>query len=342
MRRHINVPVFIPHMGCPNQCVFCNQRTISGMAKFKLDDVNKIIEEVLSDAGSDAECEIAFFGGSFTGIDKELMIKLLEIGQSYIKSGAVSAMRCSTRPDYINGEILDILEKYGMSTIELGLQSISESVLQKTKRGHSSTASALACKLIVERGFTLGGQMMIGLPSASLADEIKTAEFIVNSGASEARIYPTIVFKDTELCSMTKGGEYVPLSQEDAVDRSAAALKILTDGGVKILRIGLCDSENLHSENTYFAGPNHAAIGELVQSRLYYNIIREKLNGISIKDKSHLTIFAPRGATSKVIGQNKENKIRLLNEYGFSSVKVLENEELQDYTALVMIKDKVR
>ena len=237
--RHVNIPVFIPHLGCPNQCVFCNQRTISGVNEFSAESVRDTIENALSTIENDAEVEIAFFGGSFTGIERSLMISLLEIGYSYITGGRVNSIRCSTRPDYIDDEILDILSRYGVKTIELGLQSSSNKVLEISKRGHYFEAEEKSCRMIVNQGFNLIGQMMVGLPGADLESELETARFIVASGAAGARIYPTVVFRDTELCDMTNGGFYKPLSVEEAVYRSARVLEIFLDGGVEVIRIGL-------------------------------------------------------------------------------------------------------
>ena len=211
MKKHANIPIFIPHLGCPNQCVFCNQRTISGVNKFDISRVSAQIDEALATVDPSCEVEIAFFGGSFTGIDRELMISLLEIAYDYIKRGKVSSVRCSTRPDYISDDILNILKKYGVKTVELGLQSASDKVLLKSKRGHTAYDEERACKMIVNAGLDLVGQMMIGLPGSTLEDELQTARFIVKSGAKGARIYPTVVFYDTELCEMSRRGEYTPL-----------------------------------------------------------------------------------------------------------------------------------
>ena len=200
--RHINIPIFIPHLGCPNQCVFCNQRKISGRESFDLNSVSLEIENALSTVDSNDEVEIAFFGGSFTGIDRTLMVSLLEIAHSYILEGRVGSIRCSTRPDYIDEEILSILKKYGVKTIELGLQSTSARVLENAKRGHNFEAELKSCRMIVENGFDLVGQMMIGLPSSDIESEIRTAEFITSVGAVGARIYPTVVFYGTELCNL--------------------------------------------------------------------------------------------------------------------------------------------
>lgn len=338
--RHINVPIFIPHLGCPNDCVFCNQRYISGVKEFEADSVIPIIESSLQTIPKDADAEIAFFGGSFTGIDRDLMEKLLLIANSYLIKGRIKSIRCSTRPDYINDEILYLLKRYGVKTIELGLQSTSDAVLDACHRGHSFFDTEKACMKIKEYGFTLGCQMMIGLPGASIDDEIKTAEFITSIRADETRIYPTIVFKNTELCRMAEEKEYIPLSIDEAVKRSAKVFEIFISGGVKVLRVGLCDSENLHSDSTYFAGPNHPAIGELVEGEYYYNLIDRKLSDLNVSQQYGLTIGVAHGHTSRVVGQHKKNKIRLTKKYGFSSLRVIENEAIKEYDVLLDLEER--
>ena len=330
MKKHVNIPIFIPHLGCPNQCVFCNQRHISGVKAFDPNSVIPTIEEALETISDDTEVEIAFFGGSFTGIDRDLMIRLLEIANSYIQNGRVSEIRCSTRPDYITDEILTILGEYGVKTIELGLQTSSDSVLQMSKRGHSFADEVNACRMIVDRGFSLVGQMMIGLPGATPESEVETAEFIVRSGAVGARIYPTVVFRDTELCSMAESGEYDPLSIEEAISRSVEPLMKFVDAGIEVIRIGLCASENLSDASTYHSGPNHPALGELIMSRVYYKRAEQLLSGSSCHGKTAV-IYVPIGSFSKVIGQKKENKLRLIREFGLADVKFVQSDELAQY-----------
>lgn len=313
--RHINIPVFIPHLGCPNQCVFCNQRSISGVKEFNPDSVTYEIDRALSTVSPEDEAEIAFFGGSFTGIDKDLMISLLEIAGGYVKAGRVKSIRCSTRPDYINEEIIAALKRYGVNTVELGLQSSCDRVLELSKRGHNFEAERKACRLIVENGIKLIGQMMIGLPGSDLRSELETAEFIVRSGAVGARIYPTVVFRDTELCFMTEMGEYTPLTLDEAVSRSAAVLEIFISGGVEVIRIGLQASENLSDPECFFAGPNHAALGELVIGEVYYNKILKALFDMNLSGDENITVLVSHGALSKAIGQNGKNKLRLKERY---------------------------
>ncbi len=325
-------------MGCPNLCVFCNQRTISGTCLFDEGKVGEIIETALSTADG-AKAEIAYFGGSFTGIDRNLMIQLLDIAQTYVDSGRVSGIRMSTRPDYIDGEIVKILSGYTVSQVELGIQSMSDKVLASSKRGHSTECTEKAVSLLVENGFEVVGQMMIGLPSSELDDEIRTAEKICEMGCVASRIYPTVVFKDTELYSMMKEGVYSPLSLEEAVTRSASVLDVFDSYGVRCLRVGLCDSENLHSEKTYAAGPNHSALGELVMSELFLKKIKKEIEktGENTEGKI-LTVECPVGAISKISGNKKLNKTKISQEYGIKKLKIVENPNLLGYNIKIRLE----
>lgn len=337
MSRHVNIPVFIPHLGCPNQCVFCNQRTISGVSEFDPERLTEIIETALSTTLPDDEIEIAFFGGSFTGIDRSLMTRLLDIAYAYIREGKVMSIRCSTRPDYINKEILSILKARGVKHIELGLQSTSDRVLDICKRGHTAEDEMAACKMIVDEGFELIGQMMIGLPGATLCDELETAKFIIECGASGARIYPTIVFRGTELCDMACKGNYSPLSVEEAVDRSAKVYSLFFENKINVIRIGLCSSENLSSDQTYYSGPNHPALGEMVINRFYYDKMYEKAIA-KLPDRSDILKFkVAKGCLSKAIGQKKINKHLLKKELSCKDVLFEETEGLTDGELLLEI-----
>ena len=338
MKKHANIPIFIPHLGCPNDCVFCNQRSISGHMSFDESKVRDEIEEALfsiEKIGEIEHIEIAFFGGSFTGIDRSLMIRLLETAYEYIKAGRADSIRVSTRPDYINEETLDILEKFGVVTIELGLQSMCDDVLLKSKRGHDSLCAEKACKMIKERGFCLIGQMMIGLPQSDVKKELETAEKICTLGADGARIYPTVIFYNTELCEMAKRGEYTPLSNEEAVMRSKEVIKLLDKNGVPCIRVGLCASENLSSEEEVYGGANHSAIGELSMGEVFYDKMCSLLDEICDEGEKNIVFFVPKGATSKAIGQKKRNVNRIKDKYfvkkHIKSVKILEKNELIGY-----------
>lgn len=322
---HVNIPVFIPHLGCPNMCVFCNQRAISGVPSFSADTVIGDIESVLTTVrGKGYDCEIAFFGGSFTGIDRKLMISLLDIAQGYVNRGEVSGIRMSTRPDYINSEIIEILGHYTISAVELGIQSFSDTVLTRCKRGHSKEASYGAIKMLREAGFKVVGQMMIGLPGSTSEDEIECAKAICESGAVAARIYPTLVFRDTELYDMTLRGEYTPLTLDLTISRSADVLQIFESNGVECIRIGLCESENLHSDKTYYAGPNHPSLGELVYGEMYYRAICHEIEKQDLSHSKQLRITVPKGDISMAIGQKKKNSLRIQEKYYINYIKFIE------------------
>lgn len=341
--KHKNIPIFIPHLGCPNMCVFCNQRSISGRQSFRRESVIEEIEIALATLPSDSDVEIAFFGGSFTGIDRDLMIYLLDVAKRYVafpKKGAanISGIRMSTRPDYINREIMDILSSYPIKTVELGLQSMDDEVLRLSGRGHTAKDAENACRMIKEAGYSLVGQMMIGLPGSSLENEIKTAQKICEMGADGARIYPTVTFYGTELAQMAKRGEYEMLGLDDAIYRSKEVLKIFEEAGVECIRIGLCASDNLMDESLVMGGANHPALGELIMGELYYDKMRELLitmrEKMSLQDKK-INIFVHTGELSKAIGQNGRNKKRLLDEFGMKALRISETESALGITVAI-------
>ena len=323
---HANIPIFIPHMGCPNQCVFCNQRAISGRQSFCMEALVGQIESVLATLKPETCAEIAFFGGSFTGIDRDRMIALLELAQEYVRAGRVSSIRLSTRPDYIDDEILSVLSRYGVRHIELGLQSMDDNVLAATRRGHTAKQAEDACRAVVQAGFSLVGQMMIGLPNATVQSEIRTAERIVSLGAEAARIYPTVVLRNTPLCGMYESGDYQPLSLDDAIVRSAAAYRVFQKSGVQCLRIGLCDGEALFTGGEAVAGPTHPALGELVQNEYYYQELKACLAEKQLLGKD-VVLLLPARKISKAVGQSRRNIKRLLRETDTRVQKIVGEEE---------------
>ncbi|MBP3369958.1 MAG: radical SAM protein, partial [Clostridia bacterium] len=329
-KKHVNIPIFIPHMGCPNACVFCNQHTISGHGEFELERAEREIEEALSTVPCATPTEIAFFGGSFTGIDRSLMVSLLELAESYVREGRVERIRLSTRPDYIDAEILSILSKYSVRTVELGLQSLDDSVLRASKRGHDSECARRACEAIKLAGFELIGQMMIGLPQSDAKKEIETARLICEMGADGARVYPTVVFAETELADMMNRGVYRALELDDAVERTKNVLDVFDRAGVPCIRVGLCASENLRDASMAIAGANHVAIGEMAMSALYLDRICQELDGRRIRGGG-ITVFVSPGAISKAVGQKRVNKLKICEKYGLEWVKVLEKNEIIGY-----------
>ncbi len=337
-RKHINIPIFVVHMGCPNQCVFCNQRLISGTTSFSEESVRDKIEETLRTVSEDTEVEIAFFGGSFTGIERGLMIRLLDTAEQYVRQGKVQGIRLSTRPDYINGGIAEILSRYTVREVELGVQSMDDAVLAASKRGHTAADTHRAFALLRTAKIPFGGQMMIGLPFATLETEIRTAEEICKTGASSCRVYPTAVFRGTELASMTERGEYVPLSLSDAVWRMCRVLDVFDRHGVPCLRAGLCESENLHDSDSFLAGVNHPAVGELARSALMAERIEANLAPLAETLRgAAVLIEVAKGAASLAAGQHRANTLRFLARYGIKNIKILEKDTIIGYNNIISI-----
>ena len=331
--RHVNVPVFIPHLGCPNQCVFCNQHSISEHQDFSEESVRDEIEQVLSTLSPEDEAEIAFFGGSFTGIERALMCRLLDLAQTYVKEGRVDSIRLSTRPDYINDEILSILSRYSVKTVELGLQSMDDAVLLSCRRGHTAAQAEDACRAVVKAGFSLVGQMMIGLPGATPESEIKTAQKICELGASAARIYPTVVFYDTPLCEMAQHGLYAPLTVEEAVERTAPVLQIFRARALPCIRVGLCATESLTSPDAVYAGPNHPALGEMILGECLYQKLKEKVLQADLAGKGILLEVPPK-ELSATVGQHRRNVEKLQRETGVTVHRVVACESLAECRVL--------
>ncbi len=336
MKTHRNLPFFVPHAGCPNCCVFCSQVKITGERAEKdiRTELCELREMLDSAEGSFEESLIAFFGGSFTAIERSRMESLLALANEYIKKGIATGVRISTRPDKINTDILKLLSRYNVTHIELGVQSTDERVLSACERGHTADDSFESAKLITEKGFVFGGQMMIGLPCSTVESEIKTARDIVKMGAKEARIYPTVVFEGTKLYDMTLDGSYIPLSLEEAVERTAKCYRIFLSAGVKVLRVGLHATENLVDAPF---GANHPALGELVKSRVYTDIIAEKAG--DCKDKI-LCVGIRKNDISMLRGHNNSAIERLKAVTGAAEVEIV-GCDLPQFEPEVKIKESI-
>ena len=271
MKKHAIIPVFISHRGCPNDCVFCNQKRITARTgDVTAADARRTIEEHLStlEKMNLETVELAFFGGSFTGIALEEQCAFLSLAKEYKDAGRIDKIHLSTRPDYINREILDNLKAYGVDVIELGVQSFDEEVLALSGRGHDARVVFESSALIKDYGFTLGIQLMVGLPGDTLEKCIFSARQTVRIAPAIARIYPTVVLRDTALHDRMLAGLYTPLSEEEAVLRSKAIYEILDDAGINIIRVGLKSSDIMASETAF-----HPAFRQLVEGR----IARERL-----------------------------------------------------------------
>lgn len=331
---HKNIPIFIPHIGCPNTCVFCNQRSISGRISFDPEVVPSIIENALETVDPTAdEVEIAFFGGSFTGIEREQMVYLLSCAKKYIDEKKVSSIRLSTRPDYIDGEILSILKRYGVKNIELGIQSLSDKVLKSSKRGHSAGDSERACKLIKDQGFDLVGQMMLGLPSSDFEAELMTARRLCELGVDAVRIYPTAVFCKTELNDMMIKGEYTPLDVEEAAERAAEILLLIDQYGVPCIRCGLQAQENLSDQSVVTSGAYHPSFGSIAMGKVMRRTVASCLDKEGFEKPLRRCQMRFAVAPERVFdasGYKKENKNFFLENYNIY-VKFIGDKSLKGY-----------
>ena len=314
------IPIFVPHLGCPNDCTFCNQKSISGQTKqVTAKDVKQTIEEYLKSFKDEKlHKEVAFFGGSFTGIEKDKQEELLEAAYEFVKNKQIQSIRISTRPDYIDKEKLHLLKKYGVKTIELGVQSTNDYILKKCRRGHTFEDVKKASKLIRRYGFVLGHQMMIGLPESTKIDELNTAKDLAKLKPKIVRLYPVLVIKGTELEKEYQNGEYEPIPLLQAVERCKELYYFFTNKKIAVIRMGLqntdiiSDPKNAKSE--VVAGPYHEAFGQLVEDSIWYDAILEKIKKFNVKVKVIEIKVNPENINN-VVGHKKENIKKLKDVY---------------------------
>lgn len=328
MSKHYIIPIFVPHLGCPHDCIFCNQRKIaSSITDITEEDVKNTIQRYLSYFKEDAFVEIAFYGGSFTAIDMDLQEKLLGIALKYKNDKLIDEIRLSTRPDAIDSLILDNLKKYKVDTIELGVQSLSDDVLYKSGRGHTSEDVYRAVKLIKEYNFNLGLQMMVGLPGDSLEEAYKTAKRFIELKPQCVRIYPTLVIKDTFLEDMTLKNQYNPLNLKEAIDICTPLLMEFYINHINVIRVGLQATENIQLGKDVVDGPFHPAFRQLVESNIYKNILNDFIedNIIQTEGKT-LEIFSNPKNISNLAGQKSDNIKFLKLKYKFTNIKIYSKE----------------
>ena len=314
MKKHSNIPIFIPELACPHQCVFCDQEKISGTYSIPQPaDVKDIVERYLETIPENRTIDIAFFGGSFTGLSVDLQEQYLKEAFKFIKNRKVSGIRLSTRPDYINEPILEMLKKYSVTTIELGAQSTSQEVLNESERGHTVENIRDASNLICENGFELGLQMMIGLPGDSYERSIQTAKDIVSLGACNTRIYPAIVVKHTALEKLYQSGKYSPLTLEQAVEWTKDIVHIFEENNVSILRMGLHPSDELVTGKSLIAGPFHASFKEMVMTQIWKELIDMELQSINSNFSNNIKITVSDRQIHNAIGYRQTNREQLVS-----------------------------
>ena len=310
------IPVFISHQGCPHQCVFCNQDRIAGKyEEVFASDVRKIIDEYLETINSKgATIEVSFFGGTFTAIDVNKQKELLEVAREYKQKGLIHKIRLSTRPDAILPYILGYLKEYKVDIIELGVQSLDDEVLRKAGRGHSVNDVVVASKLIKEAGFTLGHQIMPGLPGDSFDIDIETTKKSIEMKPDICRIYPSLVIKDTPMEDMYNRGNYVPYSLDEAVYISGEMLKLYNDAKIKVIRIGLRPTDTITTGKDIVDGPFHPAFRELVEGHLICETLNKKCPKekdiiLEINEKDISKLYTNKKQYFKRFLANREGKV---------------------------------
>ena len=350
MKKEYIIPIFVPHLGCPNDCTFCNQKKISGQTKnVKAEDVKNTIEYYLNNFKDDNKyIEVAFFGGSFTGIDVDKQKELLSVAYEYIKNKKIDSIRISTRPDYINKEILQMLKSYGVKTIELGVQSTNDYILNKSKRGHTFEDVKKASKLIRKNGFILGHQMMVGLPESTRQDEINTAKDLIKLKPKIVRIYPVLVIKGTQLEKDYESGEYTPLTVEQAVETAKDLLVLFNKKKINVIRIGLQNTNEITDPNTkksqVVAGPYHPAFRQLVESRLWYDNIANEIKKVN-SNVTHIQIDVNPSDINNAVGHKRIN-IEKINDTYNTDLKINPNSKIKKgklkITKLIKYKEFIK
>jgi len=333
--RHYNIPIFVPHEGCPFQCVYCDQKIIASQQEAPtVREVSETIERHLSTISPEgAEVEIAFFGGSFTAIERELQEQYLQAAAPYL-ADRVGGIRLSTRPDCIDDEILEYLGQRGVKTIELGVQSLDDEVLELSARGYQAVDVIQACQLIKAQGFKLGIQLMIGLPGDNRDSDLETTKKAMALAPDMVRIYPTVVIAGTWLDQAFKQGEYLPLELDEAVAICKDMYLRFSAAAVPVIRMGLQPGEELSREGSVVAGPYHPSFGELVQQAVFHDQAEMLLESFINRKGTQRDIelwVNPRDL-SLMIGQHRANIRALILRFGLESLQVKPAEYLVRYS----------
>jgi histone acetyltransferase (RNA polymerase elongator complex component) len=316
------IPFFIPHSGCPHQCVFCNQKNITGRTKpVDLSTIPHTISGYLKTNSKNGPVQIAFYGGSFTALPPETQKSYLEAVQPFIQSGKIQSVRLSTRPDNITREALLLLKDHHVKTIELGAQSMDDRVLTLSGRGHCAVDTVNAVTLLKEYRFTIGLQLMLGLPGDSADIFMNTVDRVINLKPDFVRLYPLLVIKGTPLEERYKTGRYAPLPLDDAVSQCREAMVRFGEAEIEVIRVGLQQSKELEKPGTVVAGPLHPAFRQLVESSILLDKMQRALRGR--KEKNELAIFMVNpGDLSAAIGQRRANIELLKKEFGLREIRI--------------------
>lgn len=333
MKKRI-IPIFVPHRGCPHDCIFCNQKKITGVSTdITPSDVRNIIEEYLTTIDKDASIEIAFFGGSFTAIDMDIQRGLLSVAKEYVDKNIVDDIRMSTRPDCINDEILTMLKEYKVSIIELGVQSLDDKVLIDSVRGHSDKDVFESSKLIKRYGIKLGLQMMIGLPSDTEEKCIYTAKKFIELKPDCVRVYPTLVVRETGLEKLLEESKYIPFTLEESIEIVKKVLILFYINDINVIRVGLQATEDIAIGKEVLAGPYHPAYRELVESKMYGDYIENLIK--QYKVEKNIEVLVNKKNVSRILGNKKSNVKNIKEKYGILLKTKEENLDIDELCFIV-------
>jgi len=321
-RKKYIIPIFVPQQGCRFQCIYCNQYAITGVHSDAFSEAKKVLEQAVLNVPKNMDIEVEFYGGTFTAMEEKLQKELLELTRSYKEILNITAVRLSTRPDFIDSHILDMLASYDVTAIELGAQSMNDEVLRMSGRGHLSSDVENAACLIKEHGFQLGVQLMIGLPGDEFAKDIESAFRTIELGADFVRIYPTLVIKDTPLERLYLNGKYKPLSLCEAVDICSEMLCIYNVYKIPVIRIGLQPSDDIQLGRDVLAGPFHPAFGELVKSKLYLKAVEHFFMHAEFAGSQVLNLYANPREISIIVGQKRSN-LAALEKLGILKTNII-------------------
>ncbi len=334
------IPIFIVYKGCPNRCLYCNERITAGNHPDKITErqFRETVDGYLKSASKKWDrIEIAFYGGNFTGMDLDYQIELLSLANSYIKDGPVQSIRISTRPDYIDETRIGLLKKYGVTTVEIGAQSMVDDVLKRSRRGHSSDDVRSSVKILKKSGFETGVHLMAGLPGDTPTRFMYTVEEIVRLKPDTARIHPTLVLKDTLLEDAYVKGNYRPLSLNEAVSLCAHALSQLRGADISVIRLGLHTTEEMGTDGSIVAGPFHPAFGALVEGSLFLDMASHLIRLSKRSDKGITFSVSPKDV-SRLRGLKNDNLVKLKDLFHVAKIRIIED-PLQEKESLVLIAD---
>ncbi len=338
MERKKIIPIFVSHQGCPHTCVFCNQVKITGKGSTVSGEmVYEIIHVALSHMKGKGykTIEVAFYGGSFTALPLAEQAELLQPVTEALQAGKISSIRLSTRPDAINETICCFLKGKGVKTVELGVQSMDDDVLQLSERGHTRQHTFHAVRLLKAHGFELGLQVMPGLPGASFQSDWLTGKEIIAMDPDMVRIYPTLVLRDTKLETMYQNGNYKPLNLQEAIDICKKLVILMGEAHIPVIRLGLQASEQIGLQGDVIAGPFHPAFRQLVESDIYRDDLNALLENVSHEAIEQVVFKVPMRELSTALGQKKSNVDYLKAQYSIKDVKIMGDHDLCPHTVVL-------